>query len=116
MPTMWTFKTKRFAVIWRIWPEENPDLSFDETGETQEKVASGEWTCFCSKMSVELDGIEIGCDYLGESIYANPADFRDHIGMNKRGHGSYFSDMVRAAIAEARTALRDAPKLRQKVA
>lgn len=40
--------------------------------------------------------------YLGNSIYEKPAEFRDHFGMNANGHGSYFSDMVREAVAEAR--------------
>lgn len=110
--TLWTFRTRRFAVKWEISPDYDCDFSFDETGETAENVASGKWRCFTSHVTVELDGRVVGEDWLGGSIYEKPSEFRDHIGMNKRGHGSYFSDMVREAIREARKALANAPKLR----
>lgn len=110
--TMWTFKTKRFTVKWEITPDDDCDTSFDDTGETADKIASGEWQCFVSRVSVELDGRVIGEDWLSGSIYANPADFRDHIGMNARGHGSYFSDMVREAVREARKTLAATPRVR----
>lgn len=109
---MWSFKTARFEVIWDVVPDDDCDTSFDETGETAENLASGLWCCFTSRVRVLLDGREIGGDYLGGSIYENPSEFRDHIGRNKRGHGSYFSDMVRAAVTEARKALKDLPALR----
>jgi hypothetical protein len=114
---MWTFRTKRFKVEWSIEPDYDCDLSWDETGETREKLNSGEYECFTSKMAVYLDGREIAADYLGGSIYANPSEFRDHIGMKARGHGSYFSDMVREAITEARREIKrwseTAPYIRQ---
>lgn len=99
--TMWSFKTKHFRVAWDITPDEDCDASFDETGETAEKIASGEWSCFVSRVIVELNGREVGCDYLGNSIYETPAEFRDHIGARGK-YGSYFTDMVRSSIAEAR--------------
>lgn len=49
--------------------------------------------------------IKLGEAVLGGSIYEKPAEFRDHFGMNGKGHGSYFSQMVREAIAEARKRL-----------
>jgi hypothetical protein len=106
--TLWTFRTKNLKVIWSIAPSEQIDLSWDDTGEVREKLDSGEYEAFDSKMSVvsRITGEEIAADYLGESIYANPKDFRDHIGMNAKGHGSYFSDMVREACREARDNLR----------
>ena len=115
---MWSFETARFRIAWDIAPDEDCDTSFDETGETAEKVNSGEWSCFVSRMVVELDGREIACDYLGGSIYANPAEFRDHIGIKAKGradghnYGSYFSDMVRTAIGDARKALGDMQAVR----
>lgn len=101
--TMWQFRTAEFLVEWAITDEPDPDLSFDETGETQDKCASGEWVCFLSRMRVVHvpTGQTIGEDFLGNSIYANPAEFRDHIGARGRW-GSYFRDMVRGAISEAR--------------
>ena len=101
--TMWTFHTKQFRVEWSIALEDYPELDFDETGETQEKVNSGEWLCFCSRMTIYFDGDDIGTDYLGQSIYAN----RDHIGSRGKW-GSYFKDMVSEAISEARDNLRKA--------
>lgn len=112
METLWTFRTKNFTVAWEISPCFDLDLSWDDTGETAENLDSGLWTAFDSKMTVYYRGAEIAADYLGQSIYENPSDFRDHIGMNAKGHGSYFSDMVREACKQAREAMKDAPKLR----
>jgi len=104
--TMWQFETASFRIEWAITAEDSPDFSFDETGETAEKVYSGEWTCFTSRMRVieKQTGVELGFDYLGNSIYANPAEFRDHIGARGRW-GSYFRDMVHSACSEARKTL-----------
>lgn len=110
---MWTFKTARFVVAWDIEPDTDVDLSWDDTGETAEKLNSGEWQAFASKLSVSLDGVELAAYYLSGSIYADPKEFRDHIGMNARGHGSYFSDMVREACSEARKVLTNAPHMRR---
>lgn len=116
---MWTFKTRNFRVEWSLSPCEDLDLSWDDTGETRENLESGLWEAFDSKITVYFRGAEIGCAYLGESIYENPSDFRDHIGINMksrvdgRNYGSYFSDMVREAISEARKTLADMPELRK---
>ena len=109
------FKTARFTV--RITAEEDfdLDLSFDDTGEVAEKLESGEYTNFCAKAECLLDGNSIASDYLGGCIYANIADFQDHRGMNKKGHGSYFSDMVRTVCREGREhvkTLRALPSMR----
>jgi hypothetical protein len=111
--TLWTFKTKNFTIAWEVTDCDcSLDLSWDDTGETLENLQSGLWTAFDSKMAVYYRGEEIAADYLGQSIYENPRDFRDHIGMNAKGHGSYFSDMVREAVREARAHFKDAPRLR----
>lgn len=110
--TLWTFKTRNFTVVWSISPCDYLDLSWDDTGETTENIASGLWTAFDSTMTVYYRGAEVGVDHLGSSIYQNPADFRDHIGMNAKGHGSYFSDMVREAVSSARARFKNTPRLR----
>ena len=116
--TLWQFKTRNFTIQWRVSPCSVLDLSWDETGEVREKLESGVYTAFDSEMRVLHNGIEIAADYLGQSIYENPEDFRDHIGLAKksredgRNYGSYFADMVREAIREARTHLRDTKALR----
>lgn len=109
---MWQFKTRNFTVQWLISPCYDLDLSWCETGETRENIASGMWTAFDSEIRVLFRGTEVGAACLGQSIYENPSDFRDHIGMNAAGHGSYFSGMVREAIAEARKNLANIPEMR----
>lgn len=105
MHTLWTFNTKRFAVKWQIEPEQGYRYDGDDDdGSIQAMLDDGSMVAFMSKMVVELDGVEVGADYLGGSVYylGEVHTFRDHIGMNARGHGSYFSDMVRQAIQAAR--------------
>lgn len=116
--TMRTFKTKNFAVIVDAIEEDSPDFSFDDTGETAEKVESGEWRCFTARVRVLLHGREIGSDYLGNCIYESLDTFMDHKECGKQNRdyaaqgkegrcGSYFSDMIHNAIAEARTELKE---------
>lgn len=107
MQTLWTFETAQLRVEWAIAPDECPDLSWDETGETREKLASGAWKCFISRMQCihKATGAVLAEDYLGGSIYAQPLEFRDHIGAQGRW-GSYFKDMVLRVCTEARAQLR----------
>lgn len=100
---MWRFETARFAVVWTIHGCYDLDLSWDTTGEVAEKLESGEYQAFDSEIAVYLDGREIAADYLGGSIYADPADFRDHIGLSKRAT----ADKARADIRAAKAAFRD---------
>ena len=118
--TIWKFRTKNFTVIVDCdYEGHSLDLSWDETGEVRAKLESGEWAAYTMRALVlDNHGNEIGCDYLGESIYADPRDFRDHIGLAAKGradgrnYGSYFMDMVRTAIQQARMTYRDRPRLR----
>lgn len=109
---IWEFRTKNFLVAFDAEEEFDLDLSFDDTGEISEKINDGELVAFCAAVRVYYRGAEIACDYLGQCIYESADAFRDHIGRNAKGYGSYFSDMVREAIREARKALADAPRLR----
>ena len=117
--TLWRFKTKRFCVSLAAAPEYAPDLSWDETGETAEKLESGEWSCVCFRVRVDYDSETVGEDYLGASIYANLEDFRrEHIGLAAKSradgcnYGCYFPGMIAEAIAEARKTLRKRPFIR----
>lgn len=105
--TMWSFETANLRIEWAITPESEPDFSFDETGETAENVKSGLWECFTSRMRVthRPTGVELSSDYLGNSIYEKPAEFRDHIGARGK-YGSYFRDMVSTVCRDARKTLR----------
>ncbi len=130
METMWQFEIGRFTIRARIEPSEDLDLSWCETGETERNLDSGLWTAFDTCVSVELNGVEIGTNWLCGSIYEDPREFftahRDADPMNRnctimraawRGEGNpdakvsichYFPDMVRTAIAEARAWLASA--------
>lgn len=120
--TLWTFKTRNFRITLTAEPEDDLDLSWCETGETGEKLESGEWVAFCAKVAVYLNGAEIAADYLGQCIYANAADFatghRDpdpmnrNCSLNDRNICHYFPDMVATAISEARDYLRNIPDTR----
>ncbi len=113
---MWSFKTPQFIITWEI--EKDPlDTSYMDASlakECRQNVKSGKWKCFTSEISVthRATKIKLGEAFLGGSIYENPADFRDHFGMNSKGHGSYFSQMVREAVEEARKRL---PAVMQKL-
>lgn len=115
---IWQFSTARFCVILDWAHDDYVDMSWDETGETQDKIASGEWAAYEFRVRVMCDGREISSSYLGGSIYADPADFRDHVGLaikrrvDGHNYGSYFTDMVKEAVREAREALCNYPRLR----
>lgn len=113
---MWTtirlFNTAKFSVVLECAPEDYPDTSWMDS-ECLEKIESGELQNVTFRVRVLLDGIEVGADCLGNSVYADPTDFaREHIGIAGTGAGAYFPDMVAAAIAEAREHLCNVPKMR----
>lgn len=106
--TIWTFRTRHFTVVVDCDYEDYPDLSWDETGEVLEKLESGEWGNYTMRARViGPNGEELSADYLGNSIYADPREFRDHVGSQGK-YGSYFADMVHTVVTEARSALRSA--------
>jgi hypothetical protein len=110
--TIWQFKTARFCIAFEALPEDDLDLSWDDDGSIREGLESGLYVAFVAKVAVYLDGQEISADYLGGCIYESAHDFRDHIGREAKGHWSYFSNMVREAIREARRNLANRPTLR----
>jgi len=114
LETIYTFRTRNFCVKVEALPEYNPDLSFDESGETAEMIESGGWLCFSVRASLSFRDSDIAEDYLGNCIYENFRDFRDNIGIAKhKGCGSYFSNMVRQVIKEGREQMKDIPALRR---
>jgi hypothetical protein len=106
---VWKFRTKRFMVTLECVPEDQPDLSWMDD-ETLAKLA-GEYVNVVFCVRILWEGNEVACNYLGNSVYANLRDFRDHIG-SKGKWGSYFTDMVRQSIDEARKALSNVPRMR----
>lgn len=110
---IYQFNTRNFTVKVETIEERFPDLSFDESGEICAQIESGELEVFTVHTSVHCNGMLVGEDYLGNNIYKTPKDFRDHVGMRKRGHGSYFSDMIREACLQARRTINSMPALRK---
>lgn len=115
------FQRDRFAVTLTCDYDEDCDLSWADD-EVIRDIEDGNLGCFVFKVAVTLDGREIGSDYLGGSVYADPREFaREHFGLRALSrrdnviYGSYFPDMVHTAISEARATLRDLPKLRENV-
>ena len=118
---IWRFETARFAVVFDVCEDEWQDLSWDEDGSVCEDLENGNLVAFYARVRVLLDGREIGADHLGECIYKSAREFIDHRGngyhaIKPEGSvcvGSYFSDMVSMAVAEARKTLADTPTLRK---
>jgi hypothetical protein len=117
--TIYKFQTRRFIVEVVALPEDYLDLSWDESGETAQKIETGELCAFQVEARVSFCGeygepIKLGADYLGGCVYESPEAFRDHFGVRpyerelSAKHGGpvtvchYFSSMVREAIAQAR--------------
>jgi hypothetical protein len=113
MGVIWKFATKNFTIMVTDEDEQEFDLSWDDTGECRAKLDSGEWQMFAVKAAVFFRGNLLTYDYLGGNVYPDPKQFRDHVGL-KGQYGSYFKDMVKSAIYEAREALTDIPYIRRK--
>jgi len=114
--TLREFRTANFTVRCEALDEIDLDLSFDETGETREKLESGELVAFVAHVAVYYKGRKVGENYLGNCIYESFADFMDHRACGKQNRqweaqgetgrcGSYFSGMIHDAIKEARKEL-----------
>ena len=114
--TMREFTTKNFRVIADAIEDDHIDLSFDDTGDIAKGLDSGKFISFCARVRVFFHGREIGSEYLGSCIYKSLNDFMDHKECGKQNRkwakqgkegrcGSYFHDMIREAIGEARKTL-----------
>ena len=100
---IWRFNTSRFSVRLDVAHDDWMDLSWDEDGDVARQINAGILGHFQFRVTVSLNGVMLGTDYLGGCIYENPEDFR--------GNG-YFRGMVMAAIADARAFLKASPSLR----
>ena len=110
---IWQFKTARFIVKVTSEAEFDLDLSWDEDGFVAEGIESGKFEVFCAKCAVYFEGKEVASDFLGGCIYENIDDFKDNLGINATGCGSYFSGMVKTTISDARLYFKNMPNLRQ---
>ncbi len=112
--TIRVFNTANFEVRVDALFEPDPDFGFEGGEETQAQVYAGALICFCARVSVIYGDLgAIGQSYLGNCIHENISDFEDHrecAAQTRKLHadgnqgicGSYFADMIREAIAEAR--------------
>lgn len=110
LQTLRTFKRGDFTVTARAVEDYDIDTSFDETGEVQRKIDSGEYSVFGVVVTVKHEQLgEVGRDSLWGCIYSSYEEFMDHKGIRALGrkdncnYGSYFSDLISGAISEART-------------
>ncbi len=116
--TIREFHTRNFKVIVDAIIEHDLDISWDDTDETRKGLENGSLTAFCARVRVihKPTGSVLGSEFLGNCIYRDIADFQDHRECAKRTReyeaqsqkivcGSYFSQMVSAAISEARRSL-----------
>lgn len=110
------FRTENFTVVMEALPENDLDLSFDDTGEVAEKLDSGEYIAFVAHAYVlGPNGEKLAEDYLGGCIYESLEAFMDHRECGRQNRereasgetgrcGSYFTDMIHTVCQEARAA------------
>jgi hypothetical protein len=121
----WSYETERFFVGFYAEDEDiDPEDSFEFPEDIEFARSGNDGAWFCARVSVWLksdspyDWQEMGADYLGGCSYhsvkefytawrTDPDDSRNTLAMKDKGITicHYFPDMVRTAIAEARTAL-----------
>lgn len=95
--TIREYNTKNYTVRIAALKEFDLDLSWDEDGETAQKIEDGEYIAFCAHATVihRATGAILANDYLGNCVYRDFDDFRQP--------GGYFQSMVRNVVKEART-------------
>jgi hypothetical protein len=118
--TMREWHTAQFRVVAEAIEDNDADMSWDDDGTAQAALDRGELQLFGVRVRVIHDTLgTIGSDSLWSCIYESPAAFMNHKEcaaatrkLRAEGSnaicGSYFSDLIAGAIAEARDALRTA--------
>lgn len=78
--TIREFETENFRIIVDALPEDDLDLSYDETGEVARKLESGLLVAFVARARVILKETdeELAADYLGGCVYEDLDAFQDH--------------------------------------
>ena len=78
--TIRQFHTENFRVVVEALPEDDLDLSFDDSGDIARKLDNGDLIAFVAHAYVEHKdtGTILGEDYLGGCIYKDFDDFADH--------------------------------------
>jgi hypothetical protein len=109
--TLRSFRTARFKVSLQWEYDNDADLEFYDAA-TRAGIARGDYAPYIFRVVVLSNDHVIGADYLGDSVYSDPAEFaHQHFGIAPRGRAKgvtfccYFPDMLRAAIHDARRTL-----------
>lgn len=126
--TVWEFNTPRFRIALEIEPEQMDPADSFEFQEDIDAVRNGNVEWFCAVVAVYVDDQLIAADSLGGCAYNSVREFytshRDPDPLNRNSSAyraangenavvcHYFPSMVREAVAAARKAICDAPKLR----
>jgi len=108
---IYRFCTANFIVTVEALPEYNFDFEYWEEKDiksTKAKLKRGTLQLFCVKASVFhiKRNQELSSDYLGGCLYKNVSDFRDNLGIAQTKYGSYFHDMIKTVISEAKDNLK----------
>ena len=105
---IWKFATKNFTVLMTCFYDNDYVVDFEDP-ELEEQFDNGDLAAYVFHAQVkDKSGNTLGESYLGGSVYNDPANFRDHVGINiksrkdGRSYGSYFTQMISEAIEEAR--------------
>lgn len=109
--TIRQYKTENFLVT--VKAVDDNGFYFDDywdedlVEEIQEKIDTGDLMVFgvVAKVYYLPTGTKLGEDSIWGCIYSSPDDFQDHKGSGK--NGSYFADIVRAAIRQARSNVKE---------
>lgn len=87
-----------FTIAFHAEIEQDLDLSFDETGDTQRNLDTGHWVVFCAHVEVSKEGIVLSNQYLSNCIYASYECFYNSSG--------YLEDMINEGIDEAKEVIK----------
>lgn len=134
---VWRFKTKRFTIFLELERERKYKYEGDDPdGETQARIDNGEFVAFSATVQIYLDDSDneiasnslYGCIYDAGRVYEfvtdhwnSPPEYRNTLAMKAQNKVicHYFPDMVREAVAEARSYIRgmnDLPYIRESAA
>ena len=131
LETLRTIRTKNFSLVVRAVVDPEPPGFLDprdpEDLKTLRQIDRGDLAHFGVVVVVCAQGIEVGTASLWDCNYTTPKEFDDHLGLAVRrraaqaeensqaaaeareprriSYGSYFSDLVREALCEARERL-----------
>ena len=106
---IFAFHTKNFIIRYEAVEcsayEQLDEMDSDLREEISCKLDSGEYLCFDANIFVfsREDLTLLSNTSIGGNIYESYEQFMDHYGIRQGNFGSYFSDLVKESIQEARS-------------